>query len=249
MAATADLEALGGRFGERNTEVMGRRQGLAVSVQGVGRLPALVAALLAAAGIGHVAVCGEGEVTLWDAMPGGLSLHRRRPAHRFSRSRRCSTRGAGHRHAGAGASCGGLGRPRRCHSRRCRSTEHSASRRHAPFERHGLGCKRCRRTAGATRCQQLPGLCRSPSARPGSCLARACGAVGGRSPGSQRCRRVRLRGRADRNAGAVLPRRRGAGRSRRHPGDDIAGLADPASELLRPRAMHLPAMTIARGRR
>lgn len=74
MAATADLEALGDRFGERNTEVMSRRQGRAVSVQGVGRLPALIAALLAAAGIGHVSVRGEGEVTLRDAMPGGLSL-------------------------------------------------------------------------------------------------------------------------------------------------------------------------------
>lgn len=74
VAFAPDVEALGERFGERSIDVMGRRQTRAVAVQGAGRLPAFIAGLLAAAGVGHVHVTGEDEVSLWDVMPGGLSL-------------------------------------------------------------------------------------------------------------------------------------------------------------------------------
>jgi hypothetical protein len=68
-----DLAALGGRFGDRATGVLDARQHRRIAIHGGGRLPTLIAALLAASGIGHVHVADLGEVRLRDAIPGGLS--------------------------------------------------------------------------------------------------------------------------------------------------------------------------------
>lgn len=76
-----DLAALATRFGGRAAQVLTARHRRQVSVRGSGRLPTLIASLLAAAGIGHVDVGGYdptgsdatgGEVALRDAAPGGL---------------------------------------------------------------------------------------------------------------------------------------------------------------------------------
>ena len=75
LAFAPDLAALGERFGEHGVDVLRRRRARAVSVVGSGRLPALVSALLAAAGIGRVHPGGDGDVSLWDVIPGGLTHH------------------------------------------------------------------------------------------------------------------------------------------------------------------------------
>ncbi|MFJ3900982.1 TOMM precursor leader peptide-binding protein [Streptomyces sp. NPDC090025] len=48
------------------------RRALRVQVRGAGRVGAAIAALLAAAGIGHVEVLDSGTVTPWEVSPGGL---------------------------------------------------------------------------------------------------------------------------------------------------------------------------------
>ncbi|MCW2529541.1 MAG: UBA/THIF-type binding protein [Pseudonocardiales bacterium] len=68
-----DLAALGGRFGDHASGVLEARGHRRIAIHGGGRLPTLIAALLAASGIGHVHVADLGEVNLRDAIPGGLS--------------------------------------------------------------------------------------------------------------------------------------------------------------------------------
>ncbi|MGI5457828.1 ThiF family adenylyltransferase [Streptomyces sp. CA-249302] len=48
------------------------RRSLRVQVRGAGRVGAMVASLLAAAGVGEVDVCDVGKVESWDVAPGGL---------------------------------------------------------------------------------------------------------------------------------------------------------------------------------
>jgi hypothetical protein len=68
----ADLTALAVRNGERAAELLNARRHCAVAIQGAGRVAALVAALLAAAGVGRVHVLDAGDVRLHQAMPGGV---------------------------------------------------------------------------------------------------------------------------------------------------------------------------------
>jgi bacteriocin biosynthesis cyclodehydratase domain-containing protein len=67
-----DAAALAARFGDQADTVLAARGRRRVAVHGSGRLPTLFAALLAAAGVGGVHVAESGEVTLRDAVPGGL---------------------------------------------------------------------------------------------------------------------------------------------------------------------------------
>lgn len=67
-----EVAALGERFGDQRSAVMHARQERTVAIEGTGRLPAMIGALLAAAGIGHVHVGGDRDVGLWDVAPGGL---------------------------------------------------------------------------------------------------------------------------------------------------------------------------------
>ncbi|MEP6851489.1 MAG: thiamine biosynthesis protein ThiF [bacterium] len=71
-ALASDRAALSARYGDDTDSVLGRRRECCVVLYGSGRLPTLVAALLAAAGVGHLDVRQPGEVTLRDAVPGGL---------------------------------------------------------------------------------------------------------------------------------------------------------------------------------
>jgi hypothetical protein len=68
----ADLAALRVQHGDRAEDVLAGRRSAAVTVVGASRVAALVAALLGAAGVGHVAVSGSGDVRLHQAAPGGV---------------------------------------------------------------------------------------------------------------------------------------------------------------------------------
>lgn len=69
----ADLHALAPRFGDDAATVLGMRRTRAVQVIGADRMVGMVAALLAAAGIGRIELPVPGAVRLDHAMPGGLS--------------------------------------------------------------------------------------------------------------------------------------------------------------------------------
>lgn len=71
-ALEPDLAALHERFGTRAHAILDRRYHRSVRVHGTGRLAASTAALLAAAGVGHVHVPDTADVGLSDALPGGL---------------------------------------------------------------------------------------------------------------------------------------------------------------------------------
>ncbi|HEU5194874.1 MAG TPA: thiamine biosynthesis protein ThiF [Methylomirabilota bacterium] len=68
----AELAALHVQHGERANDVLAGRRAATVTVVGASRVAALVAALLAGAGVGHVAVSGSGDVRLHQAAPGGV---------------------------------------------------------------------------------------------------------------------------------------------------------------------------------
>jgi hypothetical protein len=68
----ADLAALRVQHGDRAEDILAARRSAAVTVVGTSRVAALVAALLGAAGVGHVAVSGSGDVRLHQAAPGGV---------------------------------------------------------------------------------------------------------------------------------------------------------------------------------
>jgi bacteriocin biosynthesis cyclodehydratase domain-containing protein len=67
-----ELTALSARAGERAAEIISARQECTVLVQGCGRAGPLVAALLAAAGVGRVHCLDAGAALLHHAIPGGL---------------------------------------------------------------------------------------------------------------------------------------------------------------------------------
>jgi bacteriocin biosynthesis cyclodehydratase domain-containing protein len=68
----ADLAALRVQHGDRAEDVLVGRRDAAVTVVGTSRVAALVATLLAAAGVGHVGVSASGDVRLHQAAPGGV---------------------------------------------------------------------------------------------------------------------------------------------------------------------------------
>jgi bacteriocin biosynthesis cyclodehydratase domain-containing protein len=68
----ADLAALRVRYGEQADDTLAARRAATVAVMGAGRLAPVVAALLGAAGIGQVAVAGNGDVRMHQAAPGGV---------------------------------------------------------------------------------------------------------------------------------------------------------------------------------
>lgn len=68
----AELAALRVRYGERADDVLAARRAATVTVTGTSRIAPLVAALLGAAGVGQVGVCGAGDVRLHQAAPGGV---------------------------------------------------------------------------------------------------------------------------------------------------------------------------------
>lgn len=71
-ALQPDLGALDERFGRLAPGILDRRDRAGVRIHGTGRIAALVASLLAAAGVGEVSVPDSGTVTLDDVLPGGL---------------------------------------------------------------------------------------------------------------------------------------------------------------------------------
>lgn len=68
----ADLAALRVRYGERAEDVLANRRAATVAVLGTSRVAPMIAALLAAAGVGHVSVSGSGDVRLHQVAPGGI---------------------------------------------------------------------------------------------------------------------------------------------------------------------------------
>ena len=69
----AELGALSARHGERAAEVLAARSSAVVTIHGAGRVGPHVAAVLAAAGVGHVHVAGAAVARLHHAVPGGSS--------------------------------------------------------------------------------------------------------------------------------------------------------------------------------
>jgi bacteriocin biosynthesis cyclodehydratase domain-containing protein len=69
----ADLAALRARHGERADDLLASRRAATIAVNGTSRVAAIIGALLAAAGIGHVAVTGGGDVRLHQVAPAGLT--------------------------------------------------------------------------------------------------------------------------------------------------------------------------------
>ncbi|SHF81116.1 Molybdopterin or thiamine biosynthesis adenylyltransferase [Jatrophihabitans endophyticus] len=67
-----ELLSLATRAGERAAELLDARRCATVSVQGTGRAGPALAALLAAAGVGHVHCSATGSVRLHHALPGGV---------------------------------------------------------------------------------------------------------------------------------------------------------------------------------
>lgn len=72
VALHPDLVSLDDRFGTRAPAVLDRRRYRYVRIHGTGRLAPLVAALLAAAGVGQILAPDSADVTVSDALPGGL---------------------------------------------------------------------------------------------------------------------------------------------------------------------------------
>ena len=72
IALEPDAVALSDRFGSRAATVLQSRHHRSVRVHGTGRLAPLIAALLAAAGVGEVRVPDTADVSLHDVVPGGL---------------------------------------------------------------------------------------------------------------------------------------------------------------------------------
>lgn len=72
VALHPDLVSLDDRFGTRAPTVLDRRRYRYVRIHGTGRLAPLVAALLAAAGVGRILAPDSADVTMSDAVPGGL---------------------------------------------------------------------------------------------------------------------------------------------------------------------------------
>ena len=68
----AELAALRVRHGDRAEDVLASRRTATVAVMGTSRVAPMIATLLAAAGVGHVAVSGAGDVRLHQASPGGV---------------------------------------------------------------------------------------------------------------------------------------------------------------------------------
>lgn len=68
----AELAALRVRFGDRAEDVLAGRRTATVAVMGTSRIAPMIAALLAAAGVGHVAVSGTGDIRLHQVAPGGV---------------------------------------------------------------------------------------------------------------------------------------------------------------------------------
>jgi bacteriocin biosynthesis cyclodehydratase domain-containing protein len=68
----ADLTALHVRHGHHAERILAVRRSSFVMLRGTGRTLPVVGALLAAAGVGHVAVHAEGDAALEHAAPGGL---------------------------------------------------------------------------------------------------------------------------------------------------------------------------------
>lgn len=71
-ALLPDLLSLDDRFGARAATVLERRSYRYVRIHGTGRLAPLVAALLAASGVGRVLAPDSADVSVSDAVPGGL---------------------------------------------------------------------------------------------------------------------------------------------------------------------------------
>jgi bacteriocin biosynthesis cyclodehydratase domain-containing protein len=69
---SADLAALRVRYGDQADDVLAGRRDATVTVMGTSRVAPVVAPLLGAAGVGHVAISGGGDVRLHQAAPGGL---------------------------------------------------------------------------------------------------------------------------------------------------------------------------------
>jgi hypothetical protein len=69
----ADLLALSARYGTQASAVLAARRARRVSVEGTSRVATAIAALLAAAGVGHVYLAASADVRLHQAMPGGLT--------------------------------------------------------------------------------------------------------------------------------------------------------------------------------
>ena len=72
VALHPDLISLDDRFGTRAPAVLDLRRYRHVRIHGTGRLAPLIAALLAAAGIGRIVAPDTSDVTISDALPGGL---------------------------------------------------------------------------------------------------------------------------------------------------------------------------------
>ena len=69
----ADLAALRVRHGERADDLLASRRAATIAINGTSRVAAIIGALLAAAGVGHVAVSGGGDVRLHHVAPGGVT--------------------------------------------------------------------------------------------------------------------------------------------------------------------------------
>jgi bacteriocin biosynthesis cyclodehydratase domain-containing protein len=69
----AELAALRVRHGERGDDLLASRRASTVAINGTSRIAAMIGALLGAAGVGHVAVSGSGDVRLHQTGPGGLT--------------------------------------------------------------------------------------------------------------------------------------------------------------------------------
>lgn len=81
---SAELGALAAQFGDEAIPALRTRRTASVAVHGTSRLTAVVASLLAAAGVGWIQLVPDGEVAAGDACPGGV-----RPAdegRRFSKA-------------------------------------------------------------------------------------------------------------------------------------------------------------------
>ncbi|WP_406061951.1 TOMM precursor leader peptide-binding protein [Streptomyces sp. NBC_01077] len=94
---------------ERAVRVLAARRAVRVQVRGAGRVGAMVAALLAAAGVGGVEVVDSGRVESWETAPGGLPAEavgeRRATAARRLVGRWRRSRGP----SGSGEASGGVG--------------------------------------------------------------------------------------------------------------------------------------------
>lgn len=210
---------------ERAVRTLAARRAARVQVRGAGRVGAMVAALLAAAGTGSVEVVDSGRVEAWETAPGGLPAEAvgerrataaRRLVNRWRRARVPGRPGEGSGGVGLSLVVVTPGRSRRV---RPRSASGSAVGHHgdpASVRRGpgGDGSRRAARPAGRHGVRAVPS---GGADGPGVGLAAAARPVALRGPASPARLRPGARdggGRSRRRARAGLPRRGSAGQHR-----------------------------------